>query len=507
MRIYTSLTIIIGMIIGNQIVGGNSSVGVQTITQPGTSTAPLNPASTAVPASPQATLPTPTNQPVPQLSLKQAEEKAVAPVPAQVTSTPPAPASPVPAQAASAQQGKPTATGPATQSFGPIAKEEAAVKKEEAHGSVASKVEAKHAEKKAEEKKAEEHKMIAQPQSVQQPKIQSPTPVAVPVQKVAMPTPAKVVPSAPLPPEEQPVGIDTVNVESASGNWLLKRIWFERAQENYEKIKALFDRVLELRVALFTKRAELERTLFEPFYVHSGIGQGELLEVLSRLLQEVEQFRRESGAFSEEEHELFSNIEREKTILDQLQKDVTAITDIDNALEAAVLKLVEQVNVSRSYEKQAWEAFKEIGRQLSDKKARDLYYTMDTYRKNIADIITYIQGDFGRHVMDLEREAKTQIDRVTTTIKDLKQKGIDFKEQAHRIEQRRQQREKAQHTEEEEEELGYWDSFWSYMGNKVSSFYQWIWPSAEEEEEATEPHPKAESKAAQAKAKEQKAVK
>jgi len=212
------------------------------------------------------------------------------------------------------------------------------------------------------------------------------------------------------------VGIDTVNVEAASGNWLLKRIWFERALEQYEKTKALFDKVLELRFAFFAKRTELDRTLFDPFYMKVGIGQGELLEIINRLLQDFQEMRNKEGALTAQENVLYERVEQEKETLERLQKDITGVTEIDAAVETAINQLVEQVNTCRTYEKQAWETFKEISKQLSDKKARELYYVMDTYRKNSSNIVTYLQRDFSNYMQLLERMAHEQIDRIMIQI-------------------------------------------------------------------------------------------
>ena len=303
--------------------------------------------------------------------------------------------------------------------------------------------------------------------------------------------------------EEEPlpdiVGIDTVNVEAASGNWLLKRIWFERAQEQYEKTKALFDKVLELRFTFFAKRTELDRTLFDPFYMKVGIGQGELLEIINRLLQDFQEMRNKEGALTAQENVLYERVEQEKETLERLQKDITGVTEIDAAVETAINQLIEQVNTSRNYEKQAWETFKEISKQLSDKKARELYYVMDTYRKNSSNIVTYLQRDFSNYMQLLERMAHEQIDRIMTTIDQLKQKNVDFKEQAQRLEQKRYVQEAAskpvvtQEPDEEVESQGMiawmWGSVrdgvmtaWQALQAGLYGIYTWVWPQAEENE-------------------------
>src|SRR5437870_6541847 len=100
----------------------------------------------------------------------------------------------------------------------------------------------------------------------------------------SMPEPIKeepiVIPEEPE-KKEKPVGIDTVSLENPQGNWLFKRIWWERAEERYEKIRLLVDAVWESRTIFFVKRNELDRNVLDPFYLNVGIGQGELQTILS----------------------------------------------------------------------------------------------------------------------------------------------------------------------------------------------------------------------------------
>src|ERR1700733_9711008 len=77
------------------------------------------------------------------------------------------------------------------------------------------------------------------------------------------------------PSTESPVGIDTVSLEDPQGNWLFKRIWWERAEERYEKIRLLVDAIWESRTIFFIKRNELDRNVLDPFYLNIGVSQGE----------------------------------------------------------------------------------------------------------------------------------------------------------------------------------------------------------------------------------------
>ena len=79
---------------------------------------------------------------------------------------------------------------------------------------------------------------VAQPTPVEQPQ-----PAPVPMQ------PAPISPEQPEQDEIEIKGIDTVDINEPKGNWLYKRIWWEKAERTYEKIKQLTDKYFSLNLA------------------------------------------------------------------------------------------------------------------------------------------------------------------------------------------------------------------------------------------------------------------
>ena len=189
--------------------------------------------------------------------------------------------------------------------------------------------------------------------------------------------------------QEKPIGIDTVSLENPQGNWLFKRIWWERAEERYEKIRLLVDAVWESRTIFFTKRNELDRNVLDPFYLNVGIGQGELQTILAELLDFFEKHREEQGSLTEQERMLYENIETEEESLKQLKLDIEAIANLDHAIDDALGTLMNQINRVRQFERQAWDNFKEIAHILNDTKARELYYMIEGAARNIKNINIY----------------------------------------------------------------------------------------------------------------------
>lgn len=244
--------------------------------------------------------------------------------------------------------------------------------------------------------------------------------------------------------DEEPQGIDTVNNPDAQGNWLFKRMWWQRGQTQYEKVKAVVENIMESRMAFFSKRTEWDKTIFDPFYQESGLGRGVLEELIGSLINQLSQERSHEGRLDEKERDLLSALESQKEALEQLQKDVQKINDIDNAVDEAITVLIKQINIARNFEKQSWQNFKAIAQELNDKKARDLYYGMVTYWQNINEIADYIKSPFLQHFDGLGSLARSQTVKVLDALKALKEKGIDFKKQWQQMEENNMRQYQAQ---------------------------------------------------------------
>lgn len=274
-----------------------------------------------------------------------------------------------------------------------------------------------------------------------------PAPLAAPV-----PAQFKAPGKAPEVEKEQPQGIDTMNVADAQGNWLFKRMWWQRAETQYEKIKQVVDAIMESRMAFFGKRTEWDKTIFDPFYQESGLGRGVLEELIGSMISQLSQERAHQGQLDEKERTLLSSLESQKEALEQLQKDVQKINEIDNAIDEAISVLIKQINAARNFERQSWQNFKAIAQELNDKKARDLYYGMVTYWQNINEIGQYIQMPFLQHFEKLGNLAKEQTEKVSGALKAMKEKGIDFKKQWQEVEENNMRQKQAHDYKEGVEE-------------------------------------------------------
>lgn len=318
---------------------------------------------------------------------------------------------------------------------------------------------------------------VVQPQPVQ-PIRQAVTPAPAVMQKKAV-----MAPSEEAVDEEELAGIDTVDLESPQGNWLFKRLWWERAEEKYEEIRALEAHILELRMPFFMKRTDVDRSILDPFYLHVAQDRGALEILLSDISEFLVQEAQE-GMLNETERGIRDQLQTESETLKQLQKNIQAVLNYDRELDAAIGTLMEQLNRVSVYEQEAWAYFKEIGRVLDDKKAREYVLKMKNIHRNIKEIEDYIKERFAVYFDQLIASIKENSEQVTIAMDQLTEKGIDLKEHLNQIKNEAQ----GIYTEEPEEmpkpkieEPGFFDrwilspviSIFSSVWNGIATILRW----------------------------------
>lgn len=275
--------------------------------------------------------------------------------------------------------------------------------------------------------------------------------------------------------EEELVGIDTVDLEEPQGNWLFKRLWWERAEEKYEEIRSLEAEVLELRMPFFMKRTDVDRSVLDPFYLHVAKDRGALEILLSDIGDFLAQEESREGMLDETERGMRDQLQAERETLEQLQKNIQAILNFDRELDVAIGTLMDQLNRVSEYEREAWHYFKEIGRVLNDKKAREYVLKMKNIQRNIKEIQEYIQERFAMYFDQLIATIKENVDQVTVAMDKLQEKGIDLKEQLGQIKEQKN----APEADEEEEaprlKIDNRGFFERYILDPISSFFETIW--------------------------------
>lgn len=222
--------------------------------------------------------------------------------------------------------------------------------------------------------------------------------------------------------------LDTIDIEE-SGNWLLKRVWWEQAESVFEKIISLNDSIVKTQMDYFAKRNEADKTL-NLFYRTIGYESGELNETIDFLIAESQKERESMGELTIQEREFLELLNEKKKELEQLKSDLKELAQMDETLTATVTQVIEQVNRCRDYEKDAWTSFKEIGRSLDDKKARTLFYQAETDFKNIQNISRYLKQDLINYFHNLLTQIEQLSSNIALKIDAFKKEGFDLQERS-----------------------------------------------------------------------------
>lgn len=287
-----------------------------------------------------------------------------------------------------------------------------------------------------------------------------------------------------VPPSPEPVtseDFDTITLKEYGGNWFFKRGWWERAEEEYEKVRQALDQVFEARVDLIQIRQELDRNTFDVFYEDMGVARGSLEDLLDDLTEQVEGER----PLNLKEQEFYDLLQSEKKSIEQIRLEVDCIAKHEDALENVIGMVTRQINAARQYEQLAWQEFKSIADDLNDVKARERYFTIKTMYKNIKNVNEYLRGSLRQYFDEIEQLAKKEIERAKAMQDSLRSKGIDLKKEAKKLfgdeDEEEAEEEKPvvpepAETEGEEtpEELDFFGNLWATITGGIKAIWNFL---------------------------------
>lgn len=272
-------------------------------------------------------------------------------------------------------------------------------------------------------------------------------------------------------------GIDSFDVEG-SGNWLLKRVWWEKTEEVYEATKQIFNQVLDTRTNFITARNALDREL-DIFYGEMGLEQGPLYDIITHILSLMEKKRASQGdVLSVKEEDLVKRTQEKEQVLMQLKADIKGIQAVEEKLDQALNTLFKQIDVCNEYEQRAWTNFKSIARELNDQEARKSYYQTEALLGDIKKIQTYLNGPFTTYFEQTVQVAREYAQKITTNMQNLRNQGIDLQKEALRLENERDEPQpKPKTTKEvvkEKEKSGFFGGIMQFFRSLFSSMLSWF---------------------------------
>ncbi len=220
--------------------------------------------------------------------------------------------------------------------------------------------------------------------------------------------------------------LDTLNIDS-SGNWLEKRIWYQKAEHLYELIRANVAKAADLRMKFIQEVNHVGHQIDE-FYETVNLSKGAIDEMLTAVLQSLEnQQAVRGGDLSSSERSLQQKVKDEQIQIETLSKNLQMIEDLDEQIDKTMVRSFKEIDLCRGLETRAWNNFKEIGLELDDKKARVLYYEMENFQKNIEQKINYLQQDLLSYLTNqLIEKVLNLINEIKTSTKSFDAKGLSL---------------------------------------------------------------------------------
>jgi|GEM_PF-2022038 len=276
-------------------------------------------------------------------------------------------------------------------------------------------------------------------------------------------------------PDTQIANIDTTTLAEPQGNWLFKRMWWERSLETYQKLKDLVDKIMDRRVEFFKQRSALDKDLFDTFYMELGMGLAEFSTIVQDLMDRLEKEQPQEEVMSQNRQTLLDSLRLEKATIEQVKKNIDGLKQVDNAIEDSLGIVIETINAVRRYERDGWDFFKEIGQLLNEKKARELFYRLDVAYQNVKQLSNYLEQSFASYFSALETRARSTVAQLHDQMNILKEKGIDLRTRVALLDQPEEVPEQVlsveQGQEEEEERVKKPTSWWRTIIDTVKSYF------------------------------------
>jgi hypothetical protein len=222
-------------------------------------------------------------------------------------------------------------------------------------------------------------------------------------------------------------GLDTINVDS-SGNWLEKRIWYQKAEQLFEVIRMNLQKAADLRMKFVNEVNHVGHQIDE-FYETISFAKGEIDAMLEAVLQAVEnQEQVRGGDLSSSERSLKAKVQDDQKQFQSLSSDLKLIDDLDEQCDKTMMKAFKEIDACRGLETRSWNNFKEIGLELDDKKARVLYYEMENCHKNIEQKMTYLSQNLLPYLQNqLVTKVTDTMTQIKTASQALETKGVGLK--------------------------------------------------------------------------------
>lgn len=221
------------------------------------------------------------------------------------------------------------------------------------------------------------------------------------------------------------INLDNTDIDSG-GNWLNKRIWYERSQAIFDDIRRLVTGITDLRIQ-FSNEVNAVGQKIDSFFGTVIFTKSDIDTKFHEILTALETEQKIVGDLSEEERNLQTSLKQALPGIDQIGKDMKSIGEVDLKIEQTLMQAFKTIDECNDLESKAWDAFKAIAKELDDKKARNFYYQMNNYKQNINQKILYLRSTLLPYLHNvLVAKIEMNIMKINNALEEFKQKGLDL---------------------------------------------------------------------------------
>lgn len=245
-------------------------------------------------------------------------------------------------------------------------------------------------------------------------------------------------------PAIMPQGI-TTKPEDYRGNWYDKRQILSQARTVYEQVRERIAKVDSQQQGFLTKQRAVDKEM-DALFLSLGFEEGELEERYTELMNELNRERSGQGQLTEEERKLLAQVEEKKKLLQEFREEVTTLQELKGAIAKAVSTMVEQIELSRSYEQKAWENYDKIDNVLNEKVAQQLLNEMQSFAEHITAIDSYMRGKLMQYIDQTAESLRGAMQKIKSQVDELKRLGVILSRQI--AEQEKAAEEARKHAEE-----------------------------------------------------------
>ena len=206
-----------------------------------------------------------------------------------------------------------------------------------------------------------------------------------------------------------------------SGNWVLKRVWWEKSERAFDKILKLNLQISNLQTDYFSARNQIDKQL-DADKRSLALTLTEIDQLVNYLLKNIEQ--EGVAALDKNNFAQIILLNKDKIIL--LKEYIAQLAKLDSDMDDVIINVITQVQKCNDYEVQSWQIFKQIGRMLNDLNAKEEYYKIVNYRKNIKSINNYLKIDLKESFDKMATYSINKIENIKQIVTQLHQAGIDM---------------------------------------------------------------------------------